>query len=412
MGRKSRAHAAARAAAARGADARAGASPGIPVETVSAKAAPMGLPGDRGHVIVHNEFVAGDPRNQIPVGGGPGRYRVIMTLARPGYSPVGEWEFSFDPGIPGDSHLAIASPALQQAGPSEKQITAVKIYAVTDGGQMVFTGHPNAKGYLGRVETELDANTLMDAEQRAYRTLAPSLSSWSAQLDIPLRIWRIHVTAIETGAIQINVVHPFPETAPLGGSGAMSAEFRGFTSLYREALESNSPVYQYLCLFKIAEGILNRRARLAKAAKATGRAFARAVERVPNQPIEFETWLNAIYPGKRIWDEMSLHSIFLAPTRGRRFGDLIHHELTDLRNEVAHALSDKTGVIAVSADETLHISRVLQWVPLTKCIVRRMLKNEFPDEYLPYLREDGNLQDPSNPAVTKSTGEPNAETNA
>jgi hypothetical protein len=43
--------------------------------------------------------------------------------------------------------------------------------------------------------------------------------------------------------------------------------------------------------------------------------------------------------------------------------------------------------MAVSADEALHIARVLQWVPLTKCMVRGMLKNEFPDEFLSSLPE-------------------------
>ncbi|OLC41833.1 MAG: hypothetical protein AUH43_23865 [Acidobacteria bacterium 13_1_40CM_65_14] len=69
--------------------------------------------------------------------------------------------------------------------------------------------------------------------------------------------------------------------------------------------------------------------------------------------------------------------------------------MRDLRNAVAHALSDSTGAMTVSADEALHLDRVSQWIPLTKCIVRRMLKNEFPEQYLAYLREDGTLIDTS-----------------
>src|SRR2546427_8716857 len=96
-----------------GREARARAAKGAERRTVNQQIPPMGLPGEPGHVIVHNEFVTGDPRNEIPVGGGPGRYRVILTLARPGFLPIPEWEFSFDPTIPGDSHLAIAAPALK-----------------------------------------------------------------------------------------------------------------------------------------------------------------------------------------------------------------------------------------------------------------------------------------------------------
>ena len=52
----------------------------------------------------------------------------------------------------------------------------------------------------------------------------------------------------------------------IGDEAAMTAEF---TSFYREALESNSKVYEFLCLFKIAEGI-NRRGRGASPEGASG----------------------------------------------------------------------------------------------------------------------------------------------
>ncbi|OLC41832.1 MAG: hypothetical protein AUH43_23860 [Acidobacteria bacterium 13_1_40CM_65_14] len=129
-------------------------------------------------------------------------------------------------------------------------IVAMTMYSESSAGRIEFVGRPNKKGFLGRVEGELQANNLLDAERRAYRTLAPALSDWSAQLDIPLRIWRIHVTAVETGATQISVINPFVEATVLSPTGILSPEYRGFSSLYREALESNSPAYQFLCLFK------------------------------------------------------------------------------------------------------------------------------------------------------------------
>lgn len=195
----------------------------------------MGLPGEPGHVIVHNEFIAGDPRNSIPVGGGPGNYRVIFTLARPGFWPVPEREFSFDPTIEGDSHLAIAAPALTLTARPNDPIVAMKIYAESSEGRVEFACRPNKKGFLGRVETELKASNLIDAERRAYRTLAPALSNWSAQLDIPLRIWRIHVTAMETGATQISITNPFSETAPVSGTGIRWSADLGGTRLYADA---------------------------------------------------------------------------------------------------------------------------------------------------------------------------------
>ncbi len=86
---------------------------------------------------------------------------------------------------------------------------------------------------------------------------------------------------------------------------------------------------------------------------------------------------------RKLWDPLSLSSIFLPVALGRKFGDLVQNELTDLRDAVAHALSDVTGSMTISADEALHLDRVNMWIPLMKCVVRRMLKNEFPEEFLP-----------------------------
>lgn len=356
------------------------------------KVSAIGLPGDRGHLIVHNEFVAGDPRNAVPLGGGIGKYRVIFTLARPGYFPVGEWEFSFAPDIPGDSHLAIASPALHSTHRPNEPIVAMHVDIATAEGQVRFTCRPNKRGFLGRVEMDIDATSLADAEQRAHRLLTPTLSNWSAQLDIPLHIWRTHVTAAETGETQISVVNPFPDATVLVGIGVMSPEYRAFASLYREALESGSTVYQFLCLYKMAEGMLFvRRPRLAKEAKARGENFTRPDESVPDNPIQFIPWLNAVFPNRRQWDDLALESIFVGDARGRKFADLLMHEPRDVRDAVAHALSDSTGAMLVSADEALHLNRVNRWIPLLKYIVRRLLKNELPQEYLPFLNEDGTI---------------------
>lgn len=49
--------------------------------------------------------------------------------------------------------------------------------------------------------------------------------------------------------------------------------------------------------------------------------------------------------------------------------------------------------VTLSADEALHLAKVSHWLPLLKCGVRRMLKNEFPNEYLPHLLEDGTIVD-------------------
>jgi hypothetical protein len=352
-----------------------------------------GLGGQHQELLVQFRFVDGDPRNDIPVEGGLGRYLVVFTFARPGQLPRAETDFSFDENIEGDSHVAIGSPALTLRH-GTGHITALEIHAETEQGAIVFTAFPNPRGFLARITAEVEAVSFVDAKHRAYRALAPSLSRWSASLDCPVHIWRTWIRNPETGSVQISVTNPYREAAvPLVGEGEVSQDFRSLASLYREGLESASSVYQFLCLFKIAEAIRNRRSRLAVNAKSQGQELPmRPPERVPSDPQAFQPWLNAIFLPPRVWDEMSLDSIFVVEARNRKFNDLLDRELTDLRNDIAHALSTDTGEITHSADEALHVVRVDKWLPFLRCMVRRMLKNDFPREYLPQLQEDGTLR--------------------
>lgn len=348
----------------------------------------FGLPGQRQTLVVRPRFPEGDPRNDFPVQGNAGEYRVVITLARPGFLPGSESNFSFDETIPGDSHLAITPPAL-----TPKSATFSPTHIELEAGfpsQLTFLGHPNQKGFLGRLETSFNANSFVDAARLAYDAIAPQLSIWSAQLDIPMLVWRIHVTHPQSRAMHINIINPNQEAHPVGDESTLTPELASFSSFYREALESSSEVYQFLCLFKIAEGIGNRRTRIAADAKAKGEKFTRPEERVPSRPNEFVTFLNALYTHRRDWDEMAINAVFITEARNRKFGDLMKNELDDLRNDIAHALSDETGTIEMSVDATLHVFRVRKWLPLMKVIVRRMLKNEFP-EFLPFLKDDGTL---------------------
>jgi hypothetical protein len=133
---------------------------------------------------------------------------------------------------------------------------------------------------------------------------------------------------------------------------------------------------------------------LAVEARAQGLTFVRPVQQIPIEPSEFKPWLGALFPIRREWDELALSGVFPTEGRGRKCKEILDKELTRLRLDVAHALSGSTGTMTMSADEALHIERVNKWLGLMKCIVRRMLKNEFPHEFLPFLLEDGTVVDP------------------
>jgi len=372
--------------------------------SASAEFRMLGLPGQEMQITAVPIFAdRGDTRNLGGPAGLRGLYKVTVVLSRPGFSLRDERSIEWSDKIRGDSHLAITKPAF--APPGVDDPIAIKLRADTPEGHFEFTGLPNEKGYLGKIESEpFEANGAEDARQRAYRALAPTLSDFSVHLDIPMNIFQIDVLELRNSTTQMTFTTPF-WNAPFSVTPfqAMTQEFKGFASLYREALNSNSPVYRFLCFFRIIDGIHVRRRRLGREAAMTGTQFRRPQENIPALAADFVPWLNAIFPIRQPegWDPLAIDSVFVPEARGRKIKHVVDTHLRLLRNEISHALSEESGEINISVDEMLHVVRVSKWLPLTKCIARRMLKNEYPNEFLPYLREDGSIASPRPDSTAK-----------
>jgi hypothetical protein len=146
-----------------------------------------------------------------------------------------------------------------------------------------FTGYPNEKGFLGKIVSAFfQAQDRSDAEHKAFRAIAPALSNWSAHLDIPLEIVQRETKELATGNIQTSIVVPYLE-APfaVAPTHRPSNDFRGYSSLYREALSCSSSVYCFICFYKIIEGLRARRTRLERAARRSGMTHAAPAEVLP-----------------------------------------------------------------------------------------------------------------------------------
>jgi hypothetical protein len=282
--------------------------------------------------------------------------------------------------LEGDSHIAISGHVAKLIGLDAKDI---RIHCTTPDGTLEFVGSPNSKGFLSRIEIPfLVASSFNDAEIKAYRALAVPLSGWSVHLDVPIYVFRVQSVELRTESSRVSFLAPFLEVPLAVPSAAPTAEFRGYASIYREALNTNSPVYQFLCFYKMLESLMARRNRLNLEAKAKGVDLDRSREVVPRNPQEFVPWLNTIFPVRPEWDDFALHQIFLTESLGKKASHLIERELRPLRNGIAHALFAAGGEIALSADNALDAERVNKWLPLTKCLVRLLLRNCFPREFL------------------------------
>ena len=352
----------------------------------------MGMTGLVQHIITVNRFAdPNDPRNQSGPAGKPGNYKVVFVFGRPGYPLISENKFVFAHDLKGDSHLAILRPAFST--PTNEGMDQIRVNGNTSEGQFTFVGYPNEQGFLGKIVIEsVTARDFDDAELKAYRALAPSLSIWSLYRDIPLQISQTDSVELATGNARTSFVNPVVEAAwAVPASGTISEEFRRYASLYREDLNSNTPAYQFLCFFKIIEGVQGRRARVSAYAKSKGQQPKRYDERIPANRSDCELWLKAIFYGRQPWDSLSLDEIFRPEILGKKISRVIESELRPLRVRVAHAVLD-SGEPTLMADEGLDVQKITKWIPLAKCIARRMLRSEFP-EFLPFVDEDGMVRE-------------------
>ena len=341
----------------------------------------QGLPGtSQVFTIVPTYQDPLDKRNRDDDQGHEGEYEMIVTLSRPGYFIQSESNLTSSEFLEGDSHLAIRYPANPHANPT---IVAVKMDIFFNGQKFSFEGIPNAQGFLSKVRGRFYAQNFIDAHRKGIAAVTPLLSNWSVQLDIPLFIFQVDLTEKTSESKRMTFTLPFRQTplVDLPGEGLIP-EFRGYTSLYREALNNHSPIYQFLCFFKIIESIRKRRGRLAEEARSNQESFFRPTEIFPKTSEELKPWLDAIYPVRPPeWDAMITTSLLLPDVAGKRFGGIIERSLNPVRIQIAHALFENTE-LGVSGDDPLSYETINKWLPILRCMVRRMLKNEFSKIFL------------------------------
>lgn len=341
---------------------------------------PWGIPGEE-HKLVVVPLMQGQTPESLPegMGGLPGKYKVQILLSRPGYPIAGEREYKFIDELIGDSHISIAKPRSERR---PEDVAKLMLDMFGNGTAIRFMGLPNDQGYLGKLVIEdLFAENWYDAESKAYETLAPFLSTWSLHLDIPVNVETIQVTDLQTHASTLRVRTPqFNMSTPAGMSPGLGEDFRQYASIYREGMDTNSPSYRFLCLYKIIESISSRRSRIAQEDKKTGRPVRRFLEQVPKDKMDLIKLLNEIYPWRTDWDDFALNQMIPPEAAGSKIGTVRERYLNPLRTGIAHALL-KSGEIKIILDRMDHIQLVNKWLPLTRVIARLMLKNEFPEEF-------------------------------
>lgn len=346
-----------------------------------------GFPGELHSMMFTNIFdAANNHLNRFPPGGIPGQYKVTFVLGKPGIKGFPDREIRFADTMCGDSHLAILAPAF----PAPADADRIRIDIKVESESLVLNGQANEMGFLAKLETHpFHATNHNDAELRATRLVQGLLSEYSAQLDIPLQIDLIEVTELTTHNKLLTLVAPFTT----GGSSApieqYDREFANLAGLYREGLLSNSPVYRFLCFYKILEVSRKRHERMGR--KTTkGHLSKRHVERVPESESDQLLWLRSIFPGQRRWQQLTLNQIFILEVRGKKLTALFDVPLRTLRDRIAHGILDSGHYLLV--DDPAAVREISRWLPFLRCAVRKTLRSDFPERYLAYLGEDGSIK--------------------
>lgn len=321
-----------------------------------------------------------DPRNSAHPGGTKGKYKVSFVLSKPNYAPLEENHITVvNDDVIGNSHLFIGN----------YNELRCEFETVLPEGRFIFYGYANEQGFLHKIEIEeLEAADFKDAMLKAYNALAPTLSRISLLLDIPLHIYQTVVIELSTQNIMRGVSLPYiAQMPPTFTNYQLDKNLFKFTSLYREALNSNSPNYQYLCFYKIIEGI--RKIRDERTTMENQEILARGetppsrpVDRIPSDRQEQKIWLNSIFRPQK-WSDLALAQVFPEKVIGRKINDLINKskELDTVRNKIAHTVMRDETQETYSLDDGLQISEVITWLPLCKCLAIYLLKKEYPQLY-------------------------------
>ena len=293
---------------------------------------------------------------EVPKEGGPGTYKATYVFATPGRA-------LFQTNIDIESFLKSGESLLLM---SKDKILKTELFS--NPGHTNLIGMiqliPNEKGELARAEMQLEAANLLDAHKKSYDAVLPLVSWLSAVHDVAIEIVGYQISEQKTGLslYQFYLIgNPKGITLSDPTSGHISKqEFRALFAAYREALNSNNPFYQFLCYFKVIEGIKQMRIRSQRAQKVPKKlqsAFL-STEVMPEA-----TKMTGVDP----WD-LALFTHHQEKT----FEHLVEEFKPLVRNAVAH-LNPQGNSLVIDKFEDVQLCR--ETIPVIKFMAREMLKN-------------------------------------
>ena len=169
---------------------------------------------------------------------------------------------------------------------------------------------------------------------------------------------------------------PYRDVVPPGGEFHSVPYVQSLLSLYREGINSQSPNYQFLCWYKIVEGIVEKRQEELEKLKAP--LPLKFAEKLETTALGQRQRLQEVFPFIKAcgitdaaWDDLVPEEV-----RGWKFNRVRQDKLEPLRNKIAHMISEPSGDLSLSPDSRDNAREVTKWISTLRFIARVMTLNE------------------------------------
>lgn len=220
----------------------------------------------------------------------------------------------------------------------------------------------NASGRLSHANLHCQAKNFEHAIDIAKKNLDPFLSGWSVRFNIPLYIFRIRAMEESTDIVHSIFYHQFyPEihtTLEDIIRGYWLPEDMRVFDFYREALNTTSPKYQFLCYYKVIELVLSLREKRDLQTRNKGKKHKRNIELFMEEE----------------WFMPHLSDDLKPLVLGKKFTIIRNSVLRPIRNKIVHAL--------MKNDDSYHLSdeEIFPYLPIAKLMAHQLLVAESHEQ--------------------------------
>lgn len=308
----------------------------------------------------------------------PDKYRIVFTLSRHALDKQ-----SLDFKGEGDSFIQIAKPESERTDKDPDRVVIFSAHTTpTCVEKIEVHGIPNKDGRLAQCVVELSAPSFAEADRIAFAAVSGFFSTLAFEIDVPVRLGQLNIEQTSTQNASMTYTCPYPDV-PLTVAGTdlnTIPYIHALLSLYREGINSNSMNYQFLCWYKIIEGInWKRTEELSKHSSAAKAKFILAVpEAVPGTKEDARKLVAGVFPlldEKGVKDERWDH-VVPDEVLGWKFNRIRQEKLEAVRDKIAHMLSEPGGDLSLSPDTYAQRAEATRWITLLRLIARIMIRNE------------------------------------